>query len=212
MFDWRIKLSAAGLAAIVGCESSNYIEPISVPTTQTATDIDPELAEPSYWYAQPASRQTTAAGFDALWDAAQEVSRDLLFKIDRQDRRAGVLTTDPLVSAQWFEPWRRELQSADNLADSSVATIRRTIRYEFQKQGEAFVVVPKVLIERQAIAERRVSGALNRLYFRRDRELGAYGTCETDAGVAIPDSYWYAIGRDAGLEAYLVEQIDAQLH
>ena len=174
-------------------------------------DIDPQIAEPSYWYAQPASNQTRAAGFDQLWDAAESASRDLLFKIDRRDRRSGVLTTEPLVSAQWFEPWRREVQTIDNLADSSVATIRRTVRYEFQKQAETYILVPKVLVERQAIAERRVSGALSRLYFRRDRELNSYGTRETDAGVYIPESYWYPIGRDAGLEAHLVERINSQL-
>lgn len=211
MFDCRIKLCLIALVAGQGCESSNLVEPTPMPTTRTATDVPPELAEPSYWYAQPADHQTAASSFEALWDAAQTVSRDLLFKIDRQDLRAGVLTTQPLVSAQWFEPWRTELQSADSLADSSIATIRRTVRYEFLKQADAYVVAPKVLIERQAISERRVSGSLNRLYFRRDRELDAYGTRETDAGVAIPDSYWYAIGRDEALEAHLVEKINSNL-
>ncbi len=211
MIGWRIQIGLLGLATLIGCESANHVAPVSLPTTQTATDIDPQLAEPAYWYALPAPHQTRADGFDELWDAADSVSRDLLFKIDRQDRRAGVLTTDPLISAQWFEPWRRDVQSIDTLADSSVATIRRTIRYEFQKQADAYVVVPKVLIERQAITERRVSGALNRLYFRRDRTLNAFGTRETDAGVYIPESYWYPIGRDEGLEAYLVAQINAQL-
>jgi hypothetical protein len=103
------------------------------------------------------------------------------------------------------------LQSAGTLADSSVATIRRTIRYEFDRQGDTYTVKPKVLIERQAITERRVSGALTRNYFRRDREMRAYGTRETDSGVSIPDSYWYAIGRDDALEAYLVQEIDARL-
>jgi hypothetical protein len=207
----RMSVGLVAAALIAGCGSSNHVAPVSTPTTQTATDLDPQLSEPSYWYDQPATSRTAAASFDVLWDAAQEVSRDLLFRIDRQDRRAGVLTTEALISAQWFEPWRRELQSADTLADSSVATIRRTIRYEFEKQGEAYVVIPKVLVERQSIAERRVSGALNRLYFRRDRELGASGTRETDAGVYLPDSYWYAIGRDAALESYLASRINAQL-
>lgn len=182
-------------------------------TTQPAlaTDIDPQQAEPEFWYTQPSAYQTRQAEFDRLWDTAVEVSRRLLFKIDRQDRRSGVLTTEPMISAQWFEPWRRELKTCGDVANSSIATYRRTIRYEFVRQGQAYTIRPKVLVERQAITERRVSGALNRSYFRRDRELNAFGSRETDAGIFIPDSYWYAVGRDPALEAFLVRQIDSSL-
>lgn len=183
------------------------------PNTQTAlaTDIDPQQAEPEFWYAQPSAYETQQAEFDRLWDTAEEVSRRLLFEIDRRDRRSGVLTTEPMISAQWFEPWRRELKTFSDVANSSIATYRRTIRYEFVRQGQTYTIRPKVLVERQAVTERRVSGALNRLYFRRDRELNAFGSRETDAGIFIPDSYWYAVGRDPALEEFLVRQINSSL-
>ncbi len=193
----------------VGCESQRDI--VSTPSTAPVTQIDPARAEPDFWLNQPANHRTAVAGFDTLWDAADEVSRDLLFKIDRRDRRAGILTTAATVSAQWYEPWRQELQQFDDVADSSVATIRRTIRYEFARQGDAYVITPKVLVERQAIVERRISGALPRTYFRRDRDLNTFGSRETDAGVTLPDSYWYPIGRDELLEARLVEKINAAI-
>lgn len=199
------------LAGLNGCMTESRTVPLSTTQPASATDIDPQQADPEFWYAQPSAYQTRQADFDRLWDKAQEVSRRLLFKIDRQDRRAGVLTTEPMISAQWFEPWRQELRTCKDVANSSIATYRRTIRYEFVKQGQSYAINPKVLIERQAITERRVSGSLNRLYFRRDRELNATGSRESDAGIFIPDSYWYAVGRDPALEAFLVRQINASL-
>jgi hypothetical protein len=199
------------LAAIVGLGGCRNA-PLAVspaPTTQNATAIDPAQGEPEYWMNQPATASVDHGDFDRLWDAADEVSRDLLFKIDRQNRRLGLLTTEPNVSAQWFEPWRREVQSPGELAESSAATIRRTITYKFDKQGDGYVVTPKVLIERQAISERRVSGYLAKTYFRGDRD--AAGSREADAGVILPDSCWYPTGRDHALETLLAEKIEAKL-
>lgn len=199
------------LMSLNGCMTESRSVHIATTQPGRATDIDPEQADPEFWYAQPAAYQTRQADFDQLWDKAEEVSRRLLFKIDRRDRRTGVLTTEPMISAQWFEPWRQELKTCNDVANSSIATYRRTIRYEFVKQGQTYSVTPKVLIERQSITERRVSGVLNRLYFRRDRELNASGNREADAGIFIPDTYWYSVGRDAALEAFLVRQIDSSL-
>lgn len=193
---------------LVGCNTTP--EAINIPTAQSrATDLDPASAEASFWLDQPAQYRTAPGDFDSLWDAAQQVSRDLLLDIDRRDRRAGLLTTKPAISGQWFEPWRRELQTTEDLADSSVATIRRTIQYELVKESDRYVVAPKVLIERQAIADRRVSGVLGRGYFRYDPDTA--GSRSTDAGETLPDSYWYAIGRDHALEAKLVELINARV-
>jgi len=199
-------LGLFGLAGL-GCETTTRtMVPTPPTTTQSVTDTDPALSEPEYWLSQPARYSAANPSFDVLWDASDEVSRNLLFKIDRQDRRTGLLTTLPSISAQWFEPWRRELQTTKNLSDSSVATIRRTILYEFSKDGDGFVVKPKVLVERQAITERRVSGTLSRSYFRRD--INSYGSREADQGEIIADSYWYPIGRDWALEERLVQKIN----
>jgi hypothetical protein len=101
------------------------------------------------------------------------------------------------------------LQTAGNLADSSIAAIRRTIQYQIVKDADRYVVTPKVLVERQAITDRRVSGVLGRGYFRADPD--ASGSRSIDAGETIPDSYWYAIGRDDALESRLVELINDRL-
>jgi hypothetical protein len=63
-----------------------------------------------------------------------------------------------------------------------------------------------VLVERQALAERRVTSAV---YYR--GVLGSvtgtrqFGTRESDVGIAIPGRYWYPLRRDADLERAIAE-------
>ena len=234
---WAVAPIGVGAALLLagGCASST-----GFPTTQLATDIDPQQAEPGYWYDQPPVASAGAPDFDPLWDACERVARDYLFEIDRRDRRDGVMTTVPMVSAQFFEPWRRELSTFDDVAQSSVATVRRTIRFEVRKASagkaatqsdggamgsapvqsvpstestspDGYVVTPYVLVERQTLAERRVTSVLPyRTYFRSDKN--AFGTRETDRSVVLPSGYWYAIGRDKNLEERLAREIAARVN
>ena len=157
--------------------------------------------------AQVARENTvTADDFDRLWRACADVARDRQFVIDRQDYRGGVLTTEPLVSAQFFEPWRRDAITADAVAESSLATIRRTIRFAFTRGDTGtFSVVPQVIVERYSSAERRITNAM--LYRNVFKRTTATGTRESDRGVQLPARYWYRIGNDTALEADLSRQV-----
>jgi hypothetical protein len=205
-----VLLTAATVGCVVGCASPSHDHD---PTTQpaVATDADPARAEPEFWLAQTPVQSVGDPDFDRLWAAAERVSQDYLFPIDRRDRRLGRLTTTPTISAQWFEPWRRELQTAGDVAESSVATVRRSIVWEFRPVSNGFAVTPKVLIERQAFAEQRVSGVLSRAYLRRAENDDVYGTRETDKNVRLPDSYWYPVGRDFAFEERLAAKMLQQL-
>ena len=193
-----------------GCSST-----ASEPSTQPVTAVDPRLAEPSYWYAQAATSTVVAGDFEALWSAADSAARSRFFPIDRRDPRLGLLTTEPVVSQQWFEPWRRDTLDADALADSSLATVRRTIRFEFERRDDgSYAVSPKVLIERYSVAENRITSVvLYRSAFKlgRTTEQTPYGTRESDRGIYLPSRYWYAVGRDWALEQALAGDIQRRV-
>ena len=176
-----------------------------------ATDIDPARAEPEFWLSQSPALSVGNTDFDRLWDAAARVSQDYLFKLDRQDRRLGLLTTVPNVSAQWFEPWRREVQTTSDVVESSTATQRRTITWQFRQVSNGWAVTPKVLIERQSQTEKRISGVLSRAYFRTDPKDDAFGTRESDDNLRLPPTYWYPTGRDFLMEQRLIQKMFAQL-
>ena len=100
------------MVMIVGCAKQ------PPPTTK------PSLAttQPSYWLEQPAAASITAKDFDHLWLAAEDAARSRGFVIDRQDYRSGLLTTLPLTSKQWFEFWRNDAQTLNDVSDASLAT------------------------------------------------------------------------------------------
>jgi hypothetical protein len=212
----REKVSRAGicigllpvfLSLMSGC-ARRVSEPVVLET-------DVRLAEPAHWYAQPPTATVTYEDFDALWYAADAAVRARRFVPDRQDRRQGVLTTEPLVSRQWFEPWRADALSSADVAESSLATTRRTVRFEIERRDDGgFALTPKVLIERYAQAENRLTNVvLYRSAFRATRvtEFTPVGTRERDRGVYLPSRYWYATGRDPALEQALANDVQKRL-
>jgi hypothetical protein len=205
---WLTVLSL--LALLFGCAGTSP----NPPTVQAATSVDPATTQPSYWLEQPA-QTLTHHDFDKLWRASEEAARDFLFPIDRTDYRSGLMTTRPVISSQWFEFWRPDMRDFDAWRESSLASIRRTVRFEFARRGEGtFEVSPKVLVERQTVAEQRITSIVTyRGIFTppiRTSERPR-GTRESDLGIVIPSRYWYPTGRDAALEAALIDCIQKKL-
>jgi hypothetical protein len=200
-----IPLLLAGLACghLAGCSASG--------TGPLATDAGPETATPAYWVAQPATETVVHGDYDALWEAARGAARWRGFRADRQDYRGGVIMTHPLVSKQAFEVWRRDVVALPDLAEATLATVRRIVRFEIaEREDGTYACVPKVVVERYAQTERRITSVTQ---YRESfsTEEGVLGSRERDKGVNIPVTYWYAIGRDAALERELAEGIRARL-
>jgi len=192
------------LVFLAGCASTE----ITPATKPTATDA--QLASADFWYSQQAVASVRGEDFDTLWSAAEATARQFFFTVDRRDLRGGILTTEPMISAQFFEPWRADTPDPADRAESSLASIRRTVRFEFVKQPDgSYLVTPKVLIERYSQVERRITSVvLYRQAFRLQRaadETASFGTKETDRGVYLERAYWYPIGRDTLLEQNLAD-------
>jgi hypothetical protein len=166
--------------------------------------------------AQPPNGVVTSSNFEKLWGICEEVARQNFFKLDREDYRTGNLTTQPLVSAQWLEPWRQDNRTFYDVKESSVAAIRRTITFQFTRLDDTtWQVAPKVLIERQAISEKRITSVV--LFHNVFSEPLAvhqqqHGTPESDVGINLPERYWYPLRRDAEFEQYLTREIQRKVN
>src|SRR5690606_20422297 len=110
---------AAGLAAFLAV--SGCIRHRTISADRSVTAGNAQSTNPQFWLAQPASATVTSHDFDALWEAARSTARSYLFQIDRVDPRSGVMTTEPMVSAQWHEPWRREIRTVQDSINSSLS-------------------------------------------------------------------------------------------
>jgi hypothetical protein len=200
-----IAIAAATLAG--GCIS----QPSNPAPGHSAIDIDPKLATGDYWYHQPPSVTITGRDFDKLVAATEEVARSRFFIIDRTDYRDGLITTKPLVSRQFFEPWRSDTSTAFDLAQSSLQTIRRTLHFEIARRGDnTWTMSPKVLVERYVLIGRSLTSPANMQVnvFAPSTESGY----DADPGIVpLANTYWYALGRDANLEKDLAEDVKKRL-
>lgn len=169
---------------------------------------DPESAGVAYWIDEPATASARAADYAALWDAAEEAQQHYGFTTALSDYRGGLLTTEPKISPQFFEFWHQELRSPEAVAESSLATIRRRMRFEFSRApGGGFAVEPKVIVERLSLGERRITSAMEyrgTLGPGREQQFGP-------ANPRGPTRYWYAIGRDEELERALAQRISGRV-
>lgn len=108
-----LAVCAAGLIAAIGQAGCSRPVP---PEAATASEINE--AEREY-----------------LWDATLSVLRKMEFQPDRQDRAQGIITTLPMTSKQWHEPWRQDVKGGYELAQASLHTIRRQVTVRFVREG-----------------------------------------------------------------------------
>lgn len=205
-------LAAATVGYLGGCIG----KPQNPSATQPATAIDPATTQPTYWLARAAVAQVHGADFDPLWESCKSTARGYLFALDRVDPRSGVLQTAPMVSKQIFEPWRPDTGTFYDTVANTLGTIRRTLRFELSRNDDGtYTATPKVLIEREAILERRVtavsqyrtafSGPAPHVQARQAVNL------EPETTFDVPVKYWYPTGRDEVMEKQVARRLEKEL-
>jgi len=100
--------------------------------------------------------------FDALWRASIDVLREYRFRIDRRDRRAGVITTRPMLAQHWFEFWRCDAVTARDFLEGSLQTVyrRATVRIEPKKDDpQQYAPRVNVIVARPAGGGLEIVGA-----------------------------------------------------
>lgn len=147
----------------------------------------------------------TPEAYDVLWSAITESLRDYSFRIDRNDRGQGVISTHPETMAQGFEFWRHQPESSYDWAEANLATVRRraTVQVRPTATTGEYELEATIQRERYALEERQVdnAAAAMRLYG---------GDAPTTSGRMIKQresQVWIAQGRDGLMERSLLERI-----
>jgi hypothetical protein len=201
--------AATLLIAVLGasvCGCGQRAARVEAPSTQPlATEIDPASAEVDYWYAKPAAA-VSGADYDRVWQACAEVLDARRFEVDRREYREGLMTSRPLTSKQFFEVWRHDTASARDTLQSSLGTVRRTVRFEVRRlEDGTAAAAPKVVVERFSGEQRRVTAVPT---YRRLVDPTERASMESPRALdAVGPDRWYAIGRDAELEAVLLKDL-----
>lgn len=174
-------------------------------------------------------REMSAAerNFEAVWQASLDVLRKYNFTIERQDRRAGVITTRAITGKHYFEFWRGDAVTAFDLAENTIQTMYRTatvtVWAKEDKPGayEAGVTIDLVRSNQKSVQVSSTSEAYS--IFALPGGRGAYlTTSETDEAAgqrdtadsndpstARPPEGRVPLGRDTRLEARIAREIAA---
>lgn len=190
------------LSVLAGCAMSATRRP----------DPPVESTLPDYWLEQPAVARASHDDFKDLWNACRRAVQSRSFTIDRVDLRGGVMTTFPQVSKQLFEVWRNDVGTFPAALESTLGTVRRSVRVEVRRLADGtYVAEPKVVVERFAQVERRVT-SVARYSEVFSIDPAEQGSRERDRlGADLPPSYWYAMGRDEALEKRIVRAVQREL-
>ena len=91
----------------------------------------------------PVEMTPTERNFQAVWDASREVLSSYRFTVNRRDRRAGLITTEPMASRHFFEWWRRDKATASGALENSIQPIYREVSVQIRKtdKGKYYPVV-----------------------------------------------------------------------
>ncbi len=208
-FKWLTLVApVAALVIAAGCIGKHPANPAA---TQPVTIVDPATTQPSYWLNMPAVTSVDSLYFQPLWDACETVARDYGYQLDRTDFRLGLLTTKPMVSKQFLEPWRKDTGTSKGVLDNSMATVRRTIRFEVVNDGGTYRMTPKVLIERQSVVEHRTTSTAQYRQLFAGPDVNDTKLAVTSEDEFLPKIYWAPIGRDTAMERQVAAAIDKRL-
>ncbi len=143
--------------------------------------------------------------YDRVYEAAIAVLRDWRFVVDRQDRRAGVITTKPRIAASALEPWQPDVSTARRTLGATLNHRRHRVRVEIQRRGSGetpYRLRVTVTTEQKQKPEKQLTTAAHASVRYRGRTAG---TRPVDA--AEGRTRWRVVGEDPVLEKKLVTAI-----
>ena len=182
---------------------------------------------PSYTEPVVAPRQLTGEeqAFEDVWQATLTTLRKYSFELDRQDRRAGAITTAPLLGKHITEFWRKDAATRTDAMESTLQTIYRIVRVEIRPtapKAGTFAPQVQVSVYRSNRKLKRAGSATDILYGRRRagaagyvearpeaHESGAPSDMAEPVTAGIP-AHFTPLGSDEKLEAKIRDAIVAQ--
>jgi hypothetical protein len=158
-----------------------------------------------YVSSRPISLANRSEQADTFWEAIQETLRRHRFRLDRVDYRAGVITTMPVTSQNILEFWRHDVDTREDLWESTLNPIRRWVECSVTRGAddawqEVSLVVHK---ERFSSPDRQFNSTGAALQYFSDSLPSTTGI------VKITPEYdqWLDMGRDPAMEDRLLTAI-----
>jgi hypothetical protein len=148
---------------------------------------------------------STPADRNQLWEAVCKTLRDYAFRLDRQDKVNGVVTTFPETTAQAQEFWRPQPRPAYYWWEANLHTIQRqaTVQLLPGEQADESRLEVKIERLRYRLEERQIDNAAGamRIFSAEAPTVSGRRAKPSKTG------YWVPIGRDEQMEQNLLAAI-----
>lgn len=150
-----------------------------------------------------------ASDYDDVFDAAIRELRDRGYRIARNDRRFGVITTYPKESPTLFEPWVGDNTTGELATRSTLNHLRRTAEVTLQPvdatrlhDGPGYAITVTVNLQRLQQPNRYLTHSARGTIAASYRDTPAHL-----AQRGIPAVYWEPAGEDPQLAEVLIQAI-----
>ena len=141
---------------------------------------------------------------------AEDVLAKMHFTIEKADAEIGLIRTQPLPGAQFFEFWRSDNVGAFNCAEANLHSIRRIAQVNVRQQDEGLSISCEVNVFRLSLPEHEVSSSARAYEMFSESSLSLQKiklNPEQEAGMA-----WVNLGRDGRLETEILKRISSMLN
>lgn len=151
----------------------------------------------------PAIDKTTAMG------TAEDVLGQLHFSIDKSDADLGIIRTQPLTAAQFFEFWRKDNVSSFSSAEANLHSIRRIAELNLTQQGSQLCIRCNVNTQRLRLPEREIRSQA-RAYGLFSQSGQSIQTMKLHSGQKRGMA-WIDLGNDSELATVILKQIENKI-
>ncbi len=145
------------------------------------------------------------AAYRQFWFHTIAAVRHFGYEMDRVDPAAGVITSKPLTSKQWFEFWRNDTLGLEQVLESSLQTIRRQVRVDVKTaptNKHEYDVSVRVNVQRFSQTERQVTTSSSA-----GQAFSKLPPVRPAATPAEAGPHWVDLGRDSKLEQAILRRI-----
>jgi len=143
-----------------------------------------------------------------VMQAAQDVLIEMQFSIEKADPKTGLIRTQPLSGAQFFELWRKDSVGSFNKTEANLHSIRRTVELQLSEK-DGVCLTCQVATQRLNLPEMDVSSSA-RAYTMFSESSASLQRIrlnpEQQAGIG-----WVDLGNDARLAENILERIERQI-
>jgi hypothetical protein len=144
---------------------------------------------------------------ERLWMAAQDTLRSNRYRLDRVDRRAGVITTFPELSQGLFEFWRHDVDTSRDLWESAINPLRRWAEVHFDAGDDGTLNRISLIVHKERLSAPDRQFNSTAAAYRLFSDTLPSTTGQYPAQSAEKGPFWIDLGRDPAMESYLLGRI-----